>query len=171
LSIVARAHARLGHQVEATAAIERLSTLTDRMTTPWGQRRVRLARGVSALESHDAATAIRELRSAVALLPPNRMERGVPILYALGCAYLAAGREVNAAATFERIVESSARADAPLEFIRSLYFLGQIAERRGDRTAARGHYERFVRYWGDGDLDRDRVADARRQLARTSETE
>ena len=171
LSIVARAHARLGHRNEAASAIARLSALSDRMTTAYGDRRLRLARGVSALELHDVPTAIRELREALALLPPNPMERGVPILYALGCAYLAAGREVDAAASFERLVASSARTDAPLEFIRSLYFLGQIAERRGNRTAAREHYERFVRYWGDADLDRDRVADARRKLARTSETE
>ncbi|PYN29899.1 MAG: hypothetical protein DME01_28940 [Candidatus Rokuibacteriota bacterium] len=35
---------------------------------------------------------------------------------------------------------------APLEF-----WSGRIAEARGDRTEARLHYERFVRWWADCD--------------------
>jgi tetratricopeptide (TPR) repeat protein len=129
LSLVARAHARLGQRAEAALAVGLMSTPTNGLTTPWGDRRVRLARGLAALELNDVATAILELRAAAGLLPPNPMERGMPILYALGCAYLAAGRDANAAATFERLVANSARASAPVEFVRSLYFLGQIAAR------------------------------------------
>jgi hypothetical protein len=47
--------------------------------------------------------------------------------------------------------------------VRSLYFLGQISERKGDRANAAEYYRRFVQYWGDGDMDRDRVADARKK--------
>ena len=56
------------------------------------------------------------------------------------------------------------RATQPVQFVRSLYLLGQISERKGDRAKANEHYNRFVRYWGNGDLDRERVADARRKL-------
>jgi len=48
--------------------------------------------------------------------------------------------------------------------VRSLYFLGQIAERRGDREKARTFYQRFVNCWGDGDIDREHVADAKKKL-------
>lgn len=53
----------------------------------------------------------------------------------------------------------------PLEYVRSLYYLAQIAERQGDRAAARDHYARFLRYWKDGDVDRDKVAEATRKIA------
>ena len=49
--------------------------------------------------------------------------------------------------------------------MRSLYYLALIAERQGDRVAARDYYARFLRHWKDGDLDRDKVTDATRKLA------
>ena len=48
----------------------------------------------------------------------------------------------------------------PIEYVRSFYYLGQIAERQGDAAKAREHYRRFLFYWKDGDIDRDKVADA-----------
>ena len=59
------------------------------------------------------------------------------------------------------------RLNYPIEFVRSLYFLGQIAERQGDRARAAEYYRRFLQYWGDGDIDRDKVADARKKIAGT----
>jgi cytochrome c-type biogenesis protein CcmH/NrfG len=47
-------------------------------------------------------------------------------------------------------------------YVRSYYLLGQIALERGDLEAAREHYQRFLDYWASGDLDRDRVAQAKR---------
>ena len=44
--------------------------------------------------------------------------------------------------------------------MRSFYYLGQIAERQGDAAKAREHYKRFLSYWKDGDIDRDKVAEA-----------
>ena len=52
----------------------------------------------------------------------------------------------------------------PIEYVRSLYFLGQIAERRGDVAKSRDYYQQFVTYWGDGDIDRDKVAEAKKRL-------
>jgi len=48
--------------------------------------------------------------------------------------------------------------------VRSFYYLGQIEEQAGEREKAREHYRRFVSYWKDGDLDRERVADAERKI-------
>ena len=38
-------------------------------------------------------------------------------------------------------------------------------EERGDSAKAREYYQRFVDFWGDGDLDRERVEEARGKLA------
>ncbi len=37
-------------------------------------------------------------------------------------------------------------------------------EERGEMDEARKYYRRFVEFWGDGDLDRDRVEEARSKL-------
>jgi len=55
----------------------------------------------------------------------------------------------------------------PIEFVRSVYFLAEIHERQGDRGKTSEYYRRFLEYWGDGDIDRDRVADARKRLGPT----
>jgi hypothetical protein len=35
----------------------------------------------------------------------------------------------------------------------------------GDPSNARKHYAKFLEYWGEGELDRDRVEQARSRLA------
>ena len=50
---------------------------------------------------------------------------------------------------------------APIPYVRSFYFLGKIHEERGEMDEARKYYRRFVEFWGDGDLDRDPVEEAR----------
>jgi tetratricopeptide (TPR) repeat protein len=88
------------------------------------------------------------------------------IWFDLGSALLAAGRDDDAAKRFQLIVDRSERLYFPIEYVRSLYFLAQIAERRADRPKAREYYQRFVDFWGDGDIDRERVAEARRKIAK-----
>ena len=89
----------------------------------------------------------------------------IPLWYALGEAYLAAGRSVEATTWFERVAASGVEhARYPIQFVRSFYFLGTLHEKRGDMTKAREAYRRFVGYWKDGDLDRERVVDAQRKL-------
>jgi hypothetical protein len=59
------------------------------------------------------------------------------ILFQLGSAYLDTHDDAQASARFERVVSSGAqRAGDPISFVRSLYFLGQISERKGDRAKA-----------------------------------
>ena len=66
----------------------------------------------------------------------------------------------------QRIVDAGrGRVGAPLEFVRSLYLLGQINEQTGDRAKATAYYRRFVQYWGDGDMDRDKIAEAKKKIA------
>ncbi|HKW02839.1 MAG TPA: protein kinase [Vicinamibacterales bacterium] len=124
--------------------------------------------GILALDRRDTATAVSELTQAEALLPQNGNWQPPPqqpeTWFALGSAYLAAGNDAEAEKRFARLASGVERASYPVEFVRSLYFLGQIAERRGDRDKAREYYRRFVGYWGDGDVDRERVADARKKM-------
>jgi hypothetical protein len=49
-----------------------------------------------------------------------------------------------------------------------VYFLASIHERRGEHAKARDQYRRFLDHWRDGDLDRDKVADAERKLRTTT---
>jgi hypothetical protein len=44
----------------------------------------------------------------------------------------------------------------------SSHFLGQIAERRGDHARASDYCKRFLQYWGDGEIDSDKVAAAKK---------
>ena len=174
LALTTLALAQMGSNKPADAAnTNRLlvQQLTEAGTAP-AQRQIHLAAGRLALEGHDAARAIQELTQAERLLPPNPTPGpaaagpGIAVWFALGSAYLAAGSDADAAARFQKVIDAGvARVGAPMPYVRSWYFLGQISERSGDRAKAADFYRRFVGYWGDGDIDRDRVADARRKLA------
>ena len=52
----------------------------------------------------------------------------------------------------------------PIPYVRSFYFLGKIHENRGDMEKAREYYGRFYEYWKDGDLDRERVEEAKGKI-------
>ena len=87
------------------------------------------------------------------------------IWFALGEAHLGAGNAAEARGWFERIVNGAyERALRPIEYVRSLYHLAAIAEAAGDRAKAVDYYRRFLGYWGDGEIDRDKVEIARRKL-------
>ena len=85
----------------------------------------------------------------------------VPIWFSLASAYFAAGEDDRAAEWFERIIDNNVERVAwPIPYVRSFYFLGKIHEKRGDTDEARAYYQRFVDYWKDGDMDRERVEEA-----------
>jgi hypothetical protein len=118
-----------------------------------------------ASDRHDTAVAIAELKLAEGRARPG--ESNTEMLFDFATAFLEAQDDVQAAPRLGRIVTSGPlRAAQPLQFVRSLYLLGQIRERSGDRAKAADYDRRFAPYCGDGDLDRERVAGARRKLAR-----
>ena len=81
--------------------------------------------------------------------------------YVQGLAHLGLGNADAARRHFETIVNAGyMRLYTPMEYVRSHYYLAQIAEKTGDAAKARGHYQRFLFYWKDGDIDRDKVAEA-----------
>ena len=90
---------------------------------------------------------------------------GVLLLFHLGVAYWEAGDWEEAALRFQRIIDAELpRAWQPVPYVRSFYFLGSYYREKGDRDKARENFERFLSYWKDGSLDRDRVKEATQYL-------
>jgi eukaryotic-like serine/threonine-protein kinase len=163
VGVVSRIQARLGHAAEAQKAeadfIRRMNlipspTLRDVVIDEFNAAKAR--------DRHDTQGAIVELVKAEAIVRPGLSN--TDLFFELGSAYFDSGNVVEAAKRFERVVASGPlRAGDPLPYVRSFYFLGQISERNGNRAKAAEYYRRFLNYWGDGDIDRERVAEARRK--------
>jgi serine/threonine-protein kinase len=72
-------------------------------------------------------------------------------------------------AVLERAVTTMSYADTPEDvtfYAPALKRLGELAEGRGDRAAARGYYERFVDLWRNADpVFQPQVAEVKRRLA------
>ncbi len=163
---------RLGRDAEAAKAADELARQAAALPAERDQRFVHQLDGLLALQHHDSGKAVQALKQAEAMLPVVPLggagADATRIRFALGTAFLSAGNLAEASTRFQRIVESGlTRVASPAEFVRSFYFLGQIAEKQGNRDKARENYRRFLQYWEKGDIDRDQVADAQKKLAST----
>ena len=125
-----------------------------------------LVDAVVAIEAGRYADALPLLRRFALHVPPGPIaaevrQPRVMLDYWTGRARLGLGNDAEAAEAFTRVVDAGpSRLWTPIDFVRSLYYLGQIAQRRGDRARAREYYGRFLSYWKDGDIDRDKVQEA-----------
>jgi len=159
-----------GRRADSDAAIAALASKVDPLAPVRDGRLVNFTRGLALFARGEAAAAIKPLQDAAEALPAgaqigNRNQH-LPIWSTLGEAMLAAGRPAEARPWFEKVAGSGyERARQPIEFVRSFYFLGKIYEQQGDMAKARESYRRFVHYWKDGDLDRDRIAEAHKKIA------
>jgi tetratricopeptide (TPR) repeat protein/TolB-like protein/predicted Ser/Thr protein kinase len=172
LYFIALAQSHLGQQAEFQKTEDELAHRANLLPSNREKRRVQLLSGVRALDRGDLEKAVGELGGAETSLSfaggPAALGFApqVPVWFALASAQLAAGNLVEAAVRFEKIVNATTmRVNYPIEFVRSLYFIGQIAERQGDRAKAAAYYRHFLQYWNDGEVDRDKVADAQKRLA------
>jgi TolB-like protein/tetratricopeptide (TPR) repeat protein/predicted Ser/Thr protein kinase len=171
---VASLRGRTGRTAQAHALLTQYERTATPLTAKAIGRIVAHGRAEVALAAKDYATAIRELTAAQAALSPrpgNPIQPSTHVLiwFALGEAQLGAGNAAEARGWFERIVDGPyERALRPIEYVRSLYHLGAIAEAAGEGAKAAGYYRRFLAYWGDGEIDRDNVEIARRKLRRLS---
>ena len=170
LLLAAVAAARRGDAAASRTATQDLEGLIAMAPGEYLKRFTNQLAGRIALLHHDTPRAIEELTRAEARLPPYPLSppgvgQASAIRFDLGSAYLDAGNHTAALARFQRIVDGGIqRIWNPIEFVRSLYHLGQIYERAGERVKAREFYRRFVEYWGEGDIDRERVAEARKKI-------
>jgi serine/threonine protein kinase/tetratricopeptide (TPR) repeat protein len=139
---------------------------------PFGSDKVLpyLADAVVAVEDGQHQKALDLLRRVVPELPqgpvasgtvfPLRQPRTVAE-FVQGQARFGLGDMAAAKRHFETVVNGGYwRLFTPVEYVRSHFYLAQIAEKTGDTAKAREHYQRFLFYWKDGDIDRDKVAEA-----------
>ena len=167
LSVMSVAHARLGQTAEGARAADDMVRQTKLLPGPFLRQIEWLNAGRLALERHDPAKALDQLKQADKLVPPGP-SGAVIFWFPMGEAFLAARDDAEAAKRFGHIVDAGVdRSANPVEFVRSLYYLGQINDRQGNRDQARAFYRRFLEYWGDGEMDREKVAEARKRLAGT----
>jgi len=170
LVTAAQVLARMNRRPEAEDVIADLGAKSEALAPNRDARRVHLARGLVALASRDVGMAIGELEKAQATLSargpaPGGQSLHVPIWFNLAEAYFAAGRDQDAARLFQRVADAGYERYAwPVEYVRSFYFLGRIHEKNSDAAKARDAYRRFLGYWKDGDLDRDRIAEVAQKL-------
>jgi tetratricopeptide (TPR) repeat protein len=171
--------ARQGKLGEAKKTAETLQQRTEPMPTQKEKRRHLHLIGELALTQKHATQAIEYLEQAKSMVPPrgpgsihgSRVgpPTHVPIWYSLASAYLASGDDDKAAERFQRIIDCGVeRVGWPIYYVRSFYFLGKIHENRGEMEKAREHYQHFVDYWKDGDIDRERVEEALSKIRSSS---
>jgi len=159
---------QLGRSAEAVQRLDDLKAAAGENRNVVEQRQIHGLTGLLALESGDPTTAVAELSAAEQLLPPRgvwwhqyRHPDHVPVWYALGLAHEAAGQPDRAIEWYRRVVDSRFEyLECPVRYVRSLYRLGKLYEQRGDSELARECFAQFLHHWGDGELDRDAVADA-----------
>jgi serine/threonine-protein kinase len=162
--------AAAGRRREADAAVSVLLSKSDPAAVVRDGRAVNIARGLVALASGDAAGALKPLQDAAAALSPRSAGVGTPTAHiqvwsAIGQSLLETGRTAEALPWFEKVATSGyERVRQPIVFVRSFYFLGRIYEQQGDKVKSQEAYRRFVGYWKDGDIDRDRIAEAQRKI-------
>ena len=154
---------RLGRMDEAEKTADKLLERTAAIPTEKEKRRHHHLLGELALIQGDTALAVHELETAQSMLLPRGFPgQHVPIWFSLASAYLKAGKEEKAMEWFERVAESTnEHVGWPIPYVRSFYFLGKIHKSRGDTEKARESFQRFYDYWKDGDLDRERIEEAR----------
>ena len=173
IQAIALAQMSVGRPVDASATLDELRRKAAQLPSEREVRRAHHLAAQLALARGDYARATDEALAAHKRLPLHAV--GGPggiaatlapqIWFTLGSANLTASRLDDAEQWFRRIVEGrTERITAPIEYARSLFFLGTIHEKRGDMDAARTYYRRFLEHWRDGDLDRERIAEAERKL-------
>ncbi len=156
------------------AARASLQRLADALPTGSDKALPFIADAIAAVEAgrlEDAARLLSEYESklrpgmvASGSLTPIRQPR-VMLNYWRGRERLAAGDYRGAIASFAKNTDNTAlRQFNPIEYVRGLYYTAQAHERLEDSAAARAHYSRFLKYWKDGDIDRDKVADAIKKI-------
>ena len=75
-------------------------------------------------------------------------------------AQIGSGNDAEAATRFTRISTQGRRGYSRRSIHRQLLLPRTNAEKQGDRAKSREYYGKFLKYWKDGDIDRDKVADA-----------
>ena len=152
------------------AARQELRRIADALPTGSDKAMPLLADAIEAVETgrHVAAAALlntyeSKLRPGIVAsgsLIPFRQPRAM-LNYWRGRERLGAGDAKAAIDSFDKNTASPGlRQFHPIEYVRGLYYTAQGHEKSGDAVKAREYYDRFLKYWKDGDIDRDKVQEA-----------
>lgn len=168
LFLAARAQQALGRPAAANAILAELKRRAAVTPNAVEARQIHRLAGLLALARGNPAGAVKALEQAASLLPPRGVEihyhvqpDHVPIWFDLGQAELAAGHRDRALPWFEKVAASGAEhIEFPVAWVRSFYFLGKLHQERGETAEAGRSFARFLGFWRDGDLDRQRIAEA-----------
>jgi hypothetical protein len=122
-----------------------------------------LSRHVAA-ETHPG-TAVETLLEGASSLPRPEGDpstAGILVRFALASALFERGDLEPALGHFDEMLhDEEVLLYWPIPFIRALFFRGRARELRGDQSGASADGKRFLSFWGMGDLDRERVDEAR----------
>ena len=117
-----------------------------------------------AAETHPGA-AVETLLEGAASLPRREGDSstaGILVHFALASALFERGELSSALGVFDEVLhDEEAVLYWPIPFVRALFFRGRIRALRGDQSGASADGERFLSFWGMGDLDRERVDEVR----------
>lgn len=125
--------------------------------------RIALSRHIDA-ESHPQ-TAVETLQEATGGLPRGERDPadpGIFIRFALALALMERGKLEEASGELDEVLqEEQALLHWPIPFVRALFFRARIRGRLGDDSGAATDAERFLSHWGEGDMDPERLKEAR----------
>ena len=170
LQLLAVAQAANGQPDAAEKTLAELEAHTRALSSNRDLRRLHWARGEILRRGGDARGALPHLLTAVDMARVNGPALGPPtphldILLSAALAQRDAGNPAAAIQLLEQMQVRHERALNPEAWVRSFYLLGQLYEQRGDHDRSRQQYRRFVELWGDGDVERAWVDDARRRIS------
>ena len=154
---------------EAQKAADELTRHVQNALNPKETRMVEHLLGQVELQKGHADQAIDHFKRAFSLLPHEYTFPGEEQAFyvePLALAYYKSGDLDLAREEYERIVAlTTGRIAYGDVYARSFYMLGKIAEQKGDKAAAREHYQKFLGLWKDADSGLPELADAGKRLS------
>jgi tetratricopeptide (TPR) repeat protein len=169
-ALLGLAEQRLGKPEAADAALDRLvRRALNESNRPELRLSERLA-GQLAFARGDYSRAVASLRRAAARLPPRGIEfheHHLPdhaaVWFELGLAEARAANLEEARARLIQVLDSGVqKVQAPIAWVRSLYYLGELESARGNDAEAHAFYRRFLDLRRGSALDADLVERALR---------
>lgn len=172
MSVRATALAQMGDRTASNGVILEMFELAQGLPIPprLFRRQERTFRGEVAFRAQDWEAAIDFIVPEIEDMPVMEQvgnSQRTRLHYVVGVAYFETGDLARAEASFLKGLEQAGRVNDPIATVRSIWYLGRIYETRGDETRARQYYQRFVDYWGGGDIDEANVEHAEEFLDRT----
>jgi len=166
----ALAAAKSGDLEGSAEAVQRFEATLENLPLP-RRTRTRIdaqVEGLMALARRDVASSARNLRAALEANPSRDIsDEAVQIRFFLGESLWQTDRHDEAAELFRAIERTRLpRVNQPQHWVRSLWYLGRYHADRGESADAARYFSKFLEYWGNGELDRDKVEQARGFVSR-----